>query len=120
MFVRITSYFLFTFTGHDGRAGMAAITLLQDQELNDERLKQLYTHCEKLMPSYAWPRFLRFQATMEVTNTFKQKKVDLVKEGFDPRKIKNDRLFVIQISAKTYVPLTPELYEDVKSKKLRV
>ncbi len=36
------------------------------------------------LPEYARPVFLRIRQDIEVTTTFKQKKIDLVKEGFDP------------------------------------
>ena len=36
------------------------------------------------LPDYARPLFLRIQSEIEVTGTFKQKKIDLVREGFDP------------------------------------
>ena len=41
----------------------------------------------KSLPSYAVPLFLRLKDTIETTTTFKHKKVDLVKEGFNPEKI---------------------------------
>ncbi len=36
------------------------------------------------LPEYARPVFLRIREDIDVTATFKQKKVDLVKDGFDP------------------------------------
>ena len=42
---------------------------------------------EGRLPPYARPVFLRLQPEIEVTGTFKQRKVELVKEGFDPSAI---------------------------------
>jgi fatty-acyl-CoA synthase len=39
------------------------------------------------LPEYARPVFLRLQPEMAVTGTFKQRKGDLVAEGFDPGKV---------------------------------
>ena len=39
------------------------------------------------MPPYARPVFLRLQPQIDVTGTFKQRKVELVREGFDPSAI---------------------------------
>jgi fatty-acyl-CoA synthase len=68
--------------GQDGRAGMAALVVAPtfDPVLLGERLKGS-------LPAYARPVFLRLQPAMEVTGTFKQRKVELVKQGFDPSTI---------------------------------
>jgi hypothetical protein len=64
---------------------MAALHLNEKEELTPSRLKKLYSHCVDNLPSYARPLFLRLEESTRVTVTFKQHKVDLVKEGFDPR-----------------------------------
>src|SRR6202012_5141592 len=68
--------------GQEGRAGMAALVVdaTFDPKLLGVRLKDN-------LPAYARPVFLRVQPEMEVTGTFKQRKVELVKEGFDPATI---------------------------------
>lgn len=45
-------------SGHEGRAGMAALVLRAPQPLD---LAQLYAHVSENLPPYAWPRFLRLQ-----------------------------------------------------------
>ncbi|MBN3318381.1 S27A6 protein, partial [Atractosteus spatula] len=57
--------------------------------------------------------------TMNITETFKYKKVHLVKEGFNPSAIA-DPLYVLDCSSKTYKPLTKEMYEDIISGKLQL
>ncbi|XP_043106913.1 long-chain fatty acid transport protein 6 isoform X2 [Puntigrus tetrazona] len=44
--------------GYEGRAGMAAVVLKDDQGLDGDRL---YSHLTHSLPPYAWPWFLRVQ-----------------------------------------------------------
>ncbi len=85
--------------GHEGRAGMAAITATGPIDLG-----ALYAHLARSLPPYARPVFLRFQPEAETTGTLKYRKVDLVADGFDPAKVA-DPLFVIDADNATYVPL---------------
>src|ERR1700742_39686 len=71
-----------TVPGMDGRAGMAALVV--------DGAFDITTLAEKLeghLAPYARPVFLRLQPQIDVTGTFKQRKVDLVREGFDPSTI---------------------------------
>ena len=99
--------------GQDGRAGMAAIT----PEGVD--LKALYTHLAANLPAYARPVFLRFQKDVETTGTFKYRKVDLVKEGYDPRATV-DPVFVVDNEARSYQPITPELMQKINGGAIRL
>ncbi|XP_064607706.1 long-chain fatty acid transport protein 2-like [Liolophura sinensis] len=99
-----------TVPGHDGRAGMACVVLKdRSAELKDDLRKAIYRHCVDNLPKYARPLFLRIQTDMLLTSTHKQKKVELVKEGFDINKIPHS-LYVIDNTAQTYVPLTEPLF----------
>jgi hypothetical protein len=49
-----------------------------------------------------------------VTGTFKLRKVELAKEGFDPSLVK-DRLFVRDDAERAYVELTPERYRAIQA-----
>jgi fatty-acyl-CoA synthase len=73
--------------GGDGRAGMAAVVAGDGFDLHE-----LPSHLARRLPAYARPVFLRLCAALELTETFKQKKQQLVREGFDPQRVK-DRLF---------------------------
>lgn len=88
--------------GQDGRAGMAAIVPNEGTRLD---LRDVYSHVSSLLPDYACPKFLRLMAEIEVTGTFKHKKTDLVKEGFDIHSIPEE-VYIIEPSQKAYVPLT--------------
>ncbi|MEL6541920.1 MAG: long-chain-acyl-CoA synthetase [Pseudomonadota bacterium] len=64
--------------GADGRAGMVAMTVGADFDMAG-----LAEHCRANLPPYAVPLFIRIQPQAETTGTFKFRKVELVKEGFD-------------------------------------
>lgn len=54
------------------------------------------------------------QNAMEVTGTFKQMKVKLVEENFDPGRIQ-DPLYILDDNEKSYVPLTAQVYCSILS-----
>ena len=95
-----------TIAGLDGRAGMAALVVDGDFNLEDlpSRLKSL--------PHYARPIFLRLSPRIEVTGTFKQRKVELVREGADPSAIA-DPLYYLDHDSGKYERLTPERYLEI-------
>jgi len=100
--------------GADGRAGMAA--LVTDQEID---LGKLYAHAAKELPAYAQPLFIRLQGEIEITGTFKHRKGDLVKEGFDPSVIA-DPLFFRDDENQTYRPLDQALHDAICSGEVRL
>ena len=93
--------------GHDGRAGMAALTLREGEKITPKRLKQIYKVCETDLPTYARPLFLRILPEAVLTGTFKQRKIELREEGYDPTKVKDD-MYYLDSKAGTYSPLTPQ------------
>jgi fatty-acyl-CoA synthase len=66
--------------GYEGRAGMAAL-VVEDADKFD--LSGLRAFVAAHLPTYARPVFLRFRRGLEMTGTFKQKKTELVAEGFE-------------------------------------
>ncbi|MDT3684686.1 MAG: long-chain-acyl-CoA synthetase [Pseudorhodoplanes sp.] len=99
--------------GHEGRAGMAAIVC---QECD---LEKLHRHLQVLLPDYARPLFLRIRKGIDMTTTFKQKKVDMVKEGFNPVLI-SDPLYFNDTKMGAFVPLDAALYERFQSGEVRL
>ncbi len=77
-----------TVPGADGRAGMTAIVA-------DDRfdLAAFRDHLARRLPAYACPVFVRLCATLDNTETFKRKKQDLVRAGFDPHQITDPLYF---------------------------
>ena len=63
--------------GHDGRAGMAAISGVGEAELSEICLALAAS-----LPLYARPVFLRLCGTIERTGTFKLRKEQLAKQGY--------------------------------------
>lgn len=100
--------------GMEGRAGMVALVVEDDFDP-----AAFYSHVRKALPDYARPVFLRLQNHIEVTGTFKQRKIELVKQGFNPEGLA-DPLFIIDEAAQSYVNLTPALYDDICSGKRRL
>ena len=82
-------------------------------------LKRLYEHLLATLPSYARPVFLRMQAEVETTGTLKYRKVDLVAEGFDPKKTE-DPLFIIDVEKQTYQPIDVPMFAKVMSGAMRL
>ncbi len=92
----------------DGRAGMAAIT-----PGPAFRLAGLREYLQEHLPAYARPLFIRIQPAAETTGTFKYKKTDLVRDGFDPSRIEHD-LFFDQPGEEAYVRISPELFATIQ------
>jgi len=93
--------------GTEGKAGMAALVTGSDFDVN-----RLPDYLEVNLPSFARPVFLRFQPQIEITSTFKQRKLQLQKEGFDPSEIA-DPLWLREPQSGRYIQLTPDLYRRV-------
>jgi fatty-acyl-CoA synthase len=100
--------------GMDGRAGMAA--LVTGPGFDPANLAHALSAD---LPAYARPVFLRIQPDLEITGTFKQRKVELVKEGFDPRVIPLP-LYWLDPASGRYEPLTMPLYDDIVSGKVKL
>ena len=103
-----------TVVGRDGRAGMAAIVCDGQCDLG-----ALHEHLARNLPDYARPLFLRIQPKIEVTGTLKQKKVDLVREGFNPAATSNP-IYFNDPQAKAFVLLDPTLYRRIESGDVRL
>ncbi|MBK8837988.1 MAG: long-chain-acyl-CoA synthetase [Hyphomonadaceae bacterium] len=95
--------------GHDGRAGMAALTPRDGIDLVG-----LYSHLAAQLPAYARPVFLRLQGEVETTGTLKYRKVDLVDEGFDPSKT-TDPLYVFDLDKGAYAPIDTPMFAKIVS-----
>jgi fatty-acyl-CoA synthase len=103
-----------TVPGRDGRAGMAALVVDGDIDL-----KTFRKHLMDRLPEYARPLFLRIREEMDVTGTFKQRKLDLVREGFDPS-ASRDAIFFDDAQAGSFVRLEKSLYDRIVAGAVRV
>lgn len=97
---------------------MAAIMLKhEDNQITDDKLRTIYSVCQKELPVYARPLFIRFMSEFIITQTMKNRKVELVEEGYDLQKV-DDPIYFYDSKNKTYSPLTWTNYEGVLSSKL--
>jgi fatty-acyl-CoA synthase len=100
--------------GMEGRAGMAALVV--DGDFN---LDAMPGWLKIRLAHYAWPVFLRLSPQLDVTGTFKQRKVDLVREGFDPAAI-TDPLYVFDAVSGRYEKLTTERHAEILAGRFRL
>lgn len=100
--------------GADGRAGMSAIVVNEGFDI-----KTLAADLAQRLPAYARPVFIRISRELDATETFKQKKAELAREGFDPGGIA-DPLFVLDPKSGAYVALDSEAYAQIVAGSLRL
>lgn len=128
--------------GTEGRAGMAAI---HDPD-GEVDVKELAKGVTEQLPSFARPLFVRLVKHLDLTGkniadlysslprmsmmpccapgTFKLKKFNLQKEGFDPSEIgktgSSDKLFFLHPSTGTYEALTMDLFNNIVNGLIRL
>ena len=93
--------------GADGRAGMAALVVDGSFDITS-----LAEKLEGHLSSFARPVFLRLQPQIDVTGTFKQRKVEMVREGFDPSAV-TDPLYWFDPVTRRYERLDAARYDDI-------
>jgi fatty-acyl-CoA synthase len=100
--------------GTDGRAGMAALVTGPGFDVS-----KLADALAGNLPAYARPVFVRLLPEIEITGTFKQRKVELVKEGFDLAAFR-DPIFWLDPVTRAYEPLTRENYAAIVSGQVKL
>jgi len=95
--------------GHEGRAGMAALTGTFDWLELERRLEAL--------PRWARPVFLRLTDEIARTETFKPRRALYVAQGFDPGRVE-DRLYVLGENG--YRTLDGEVFQEILRAELRL
>lgn len=113
--------------GTEGRAGMAAI-----HDPNEEvDLTELARGVKEQLPSFARPLFVRLVKHLDLTGTFKLKKFNLQKEGFDLSEIRKnssgkddddggDKLFFLHPKTGKYEALTNDLVNSIVNGLIRL
>ena len=102
--------------GRDGRAGMASIVV---ERLQGFDFAGFAAFLRERLPDYAAPLFLRFPAELALTGTFKQRKTDLVRDGFDPAAV-SDPLYVRHPATRSFVPLDAPIADSIARGILRL
>jgi fatty-acyl-CoA synthase len=98
--------------GAEGRAGMAAIVVNHDLDF-----AAFHQHLAERLPDYARPLFLRIRRELEWTATFKPKKQDLSREGYNPIGTA-DAVYFYDGRRETFVKLDAGLYERINIRTL--
>jgi fatty-acyl-CoA synthase len=100
--------------GQEGRAGMVALAV---DDMFD--MAKFRAYLARHLPEYARPLFLRIRGEIEVTATFKQKKVELVKQGLDPDAT-NDAIYVDNPRTGEFERLYRMMYDRIMSGEMRI
>jgi len=93
--------------GAEGRAGMAALVLHAGADFDG---RACFAWLAERLPAYAAPVFLRLSRAADLTATFKLRKIDLQRDGYDPTRVA-EPLYVRDADAGRYVPLTAAALE---------
>jgi len=102
--------------GADGRAGMAIVVPADGKPFDPAAF---HAHATKTLPAYARPVFVRVAEAVDITGNFKNRKVRLQDEGFDPSRVR-DPLFVRDDERRTYLPLGTDVYAEITSGRRRL
>ena len=97
----------------DGRAGMTAIVVGAGFDF-----KAFADHLARRLPPYAHPLFVRVSGSLESTETFKQKKHALAREGFDPALV-SDPLFFRDPKTGCYLRLEAPMFARIAASEIR-
>ncbi len=95
--------------GHEGRAGMAVISV--DGSFS---IAELQDYMTARLPGYARPLFLRPCSAMDITGTFKLRKERFVAEGLESR----DPVWLLHPKTGEALLLTPVLRADIAAGRL--
>jgi fatty-acyl-CoA synthase len=98
----------------DGRAGMAALVTAAGFDVG-----KLGAALANSLPGYARPVFIRLLPAIDITGTFKQRKIELVKDGFDLSQFR-DPIFWLDPETASYEPLTRDVYDAIVSGKVKL
>jgi fatty-acyl-CoA synthase len=101
--------------GAEGRAGMAAVVLEPGARFDDEAL---FEGLEAALPPYARPAFVRIRNAPDLTATFKLRKLELQKQGFDPT-ASDDLILYRDDSRLAYLPLDAETVLRIEKGEVR-
>ncbi|CCD96050.1 putative fatty acid metabolism AMP-binding protein [Bradyrhizobium sp. ORS 375] len=100
--------------GADGRAGMAALVVEQGFDL-----ATLSAELARRLPAYARPVALRITPSLQSTETFKQKKQELMRDGFDPSVV-SEPLYIRDAATGAYHPLDADLHAQIATGSVRL
>ncbi len=88
----------------EGRAGMAAVVMQQGKTFDGAHF---YSIAKNNLQPYAMPLFVRVVSAADLTGTYKLRKVDLLREAYNPARF-GDPLFVLDNNSATYTPYSEQ------------
>lgn len=98
---------------------MAALTLRPEhRDKEAETMRSVGLFAAQKLPKYAVPIFIRVQPEMEITGTFKHRKVEMQKDGVDPDVIR-DKMYWFA-SGEGYVPFGKKEFQDIVGGKVKL
>jgi fatty-acyl-CoA synthase len=100
--------------GTDGRAGMAALVVAKGFDL-----ATLRRHVDASLPTYARPVFVRMRTELETTATFKHRKDELVRAGYDPDETE-DEIYFADPQRTEYVRMDQNLFARTQAGQVRL
>lgn len=92
---------------NEGRAGMAQVVMQKGCTFDP---RAFYEFVSERLPHYARPVFVRVGNQADMTTTFKQRKMDLQKQGYDPANFADD-LYIKDDKQGTYSAYSDEVLE---------
>jgi fatty-acyl-CoA synthase len=95
--------------GTDGRAGMAALVVAEGFDL-----AALRRHIDASLPAYARPVFVRIRTALDTTGTFKHRKDELMREGYDPAATK-DAMYLNDAQEQAYVSIDVARFQIIQN-----
>lgn len=114
--VYLTSVFGVQVPGEEGRVGMAALMMDEGKKFDP---KALYAQVSSNLPNFSQPAFVRVVDNMNITGTFKLRKVELQSEAYDIAKVSNP-LFMLDREKKTYIPFKKKEHDKLLAKEYRL
>ena len=81
-------------------------------------LDNLANELKESLPAYARPIFIRIGSNLDITGTFKLRKVDLQRDGYDINKI-NDAIYLMQRDG-SYKKMSVDDYQMIQQGKMRL
>jgi fatty-acyl-CoA synthase len=99
--------------GHEGRAGMAA--LLVEKEFD---LAEFARYTNQELAAYARPLFLRLTRQVQVTATYKYRKIEFIEESYDPTRV-SDPLFYWSRDCGDFREINIQVFKDLQAGKHR-
>jgi fatty-acyl-CoA synthase len=100
--------------GHEGRAGMAALVVDPEFDL------ATFRNClAERLPRYARPLFIRICEGIETTATFKHRKSEVAREGYDPT-TSSEPIYFDDPQLKRFVRVEETLFNRIQTGQIKL